>query len=66
MDFTNIYSWGIPTAKCIIDCRKVSDDFTLIGSGGIKTGEDIVKAIVLGSDMVAIAGEILRLSLIHI
>lgn len=64
LDFTNIYSWGIPTAKCIIDCRKVSDDFTLIGSGGIKTGEDIVKAIVLGSDMVAIAGEILRY-LIH-
>ena len=64
LDFTNIYGWGIPTAKCIIDCRKISKDFTLIGSGGIKTGEDIAKAIILGSDMTAIAGEVLRY-LIH-
>ena len=60
LDFTNIYGWGIPTAKCIIDCRNISKDFTLIGSGGIKTGEDIAKAIILGSDMTAIAGEVLR------
>lgn len=64
LDFTNIYGWGIPTAKCIIDCRKVSNDFTLIGSGGLKTGEDIAKAIILGSDMTAIAGEVLRF-LVH-
>lgn len=64
LDFTNLYGWGIPTAKSIIDCRSVSKDFVLIGSGGIKTGEDVVKAIVLGSDMVAIAGEILKF-LVH-
>lgn len=60
LDFTNIYNWGIPTAKSIIDCRSVSKDFTLIASGGIKTSEDIIKALVLGSDMTAIAGEILK------
>lgn len=60
LDFTNIYNWGIPTAKCIIDCRKISDDFILIGSGGIKTAEEIIKAITLGSDLVAIAGEVLK------
>ena len=60
LDFTNIYGWGIPTAKSIIDCRMISKDLLLIGSGGIRTGEEIVKAIILGSDMVGIAGEILR------
>ena len=43
-----------------LDFTNISKDFTLIGSGGIKTGEDIAKAIILGSDMTAIAGEVLR------
>lgn len=60
LDFTNMYGWGIPTAKSIIDCRSLSKDFTLIASGGIKTSEDILKSLVLGSDMVAIAGEVLK------
>lgn len=60
VDFTHIYYWGVPTAKSIIDCRAVSGDFTLIGSGGIKNGDDIVKALILGSDLVGIAGEILK------
>lgn len=64
LDFTNLYYWGIPTAKSIIDCRSVSDNFTLIGSGGIKNGDDIVKALILGSDVVGIAGEVLRF-LVH-
>lgn len=60
LDFTNIYNWGIPTAKSIIDCRNVSKDFTLIASGGIKTAHEIIKSFVLGSDIVAIAGEVLK------
>lgn len=60
LDFTHLYYWGVPTAKSIIDCRSVSKDFTLIGSGGIKNGDDIVKALILGSDLVGIAGEILK------
>lgn len=60
LDFTHLYYWGVPTAKSIIDCRSVSEDFTLIGSGGIKNGDDIVKALILGSDIVAVAGEVLK------
>lgn len=59
MDFSDLYGWGIPTAKSIIECRTLPEDLHIIGSGGIKTGKDIVKAIILGSDLVGISGEIL-------
>ena len=63
-DFSEFYSWGIPTAKSIIDARSVSKDITLIGSGGIKTALDLVKAIVLGADITGVSGELLRF-LVH-
>jgi len=59
IDLSDIYSWGIPTALSIIECRKVSKELNLIASGGIRTSMDIIKAIVLGGDMVGISGEIL-------
>lgn len=59
MDFSDLYEWGIPTAKSIINCRTLPEDLQVIGSGGIKTGKDIVKAIIIGADLVGISGEIL-------
>ena len=61
-DFSDLYGWGIPTAKAILNAVKFKDDydFTLIASGGIKTALDLVKALVLGADMVSISGEILK------
>lgn len=59
-DFSDLYCWGIPTAKAIIDARNISKDIKIIASGGIKTALDIVKAIVLGADYVGISGEILK------
>lgn len=59
-DYSDLYSWGIPTAKSIINARSVSEDLTIIASGGIKSAMDIVKAIVLGADYVAIGGELLK------
>lgn len=60
IDFRDIYSWGIPTALSLIQCREVGEDIVLISSGGIKNSVDIVKSICLGADMVGISGEILR------
>lgn len=63
VDFSDMYSWGIPTALSLIESRSISKDFTIIASGGIKSSIDVVKAICLGADIVSISGEILRILL---
>lgn len=60
MDFSDFYTWGIPTAKSIIDIRRLSDDIFIIASGGIRTAMDIVKSIIIGADMTAMTGEVLN------
>lgn len=59
-DFSDLYEWGIPTAKSIINARKASGTVKIIASGGIKTGLDIVKALVIGADYVGVSGELLK------
>ena len=59
MDFSELYSWGIPTAAALIQCRRLPEDMKLISSGGIRTSMDIVKSIVLGANIAAISGELL-------
>lgn len=60
IDFTDIYSWGIPTAISLIQCRNLEKDLKLIASGGIETSMDILKSLILGAEMTGIAGIILR------
>ncbi len=60
MDFDDIYTWGIPTALSLLQCRELKEDLNIISSGGIKNSQEIVKSIVLGATMVGISGEILR------
>jgi isopentenyl-diphosphate delta-isomerase len=43
--------WGLPTTEAIRAVRAVLPDITLIGSGGIRSGVDIAKAIALGADL---------------
>lgn len=58
-DYSEFYSWGIPTAKSILDLRSLSDDFFLISSGGIRNASDVCKSLIIGADMCAISGEVL-------
>lgn len=59
VDFSELYSWGIPTAASLVQCRKLPDDMKLIASGGLRNSMDIVKSLVLGADIAAISGELL-------
>jgi len=47
--------WGNPTALAIIEARIAAPEACIIASGGIRSGIDIAKAIVLGADLGGIA-----------
>lgn len=52
--------WGIPTARCLIEARRVAPSEMLFASGGIRTGLDVAKAVALGADLAGIAAPFLR------
>jgi isopentenyl-diphosphate delta-isomerase len=43
--------WGIPTTEAIRAVRAALPNVSLIGSGGIRSGVDVAKAIALGADL---------------
>ncbi len=58
--------WGIPTAESIkmaAEFKKTHKDITILGSGGIRNGVEIAKAICLGADVVGIAAPFAKAAL---
>jgi len=47
--------WGLPTTECIRAVRAALPEVTIIGSGGVRSGVDVAKAIALGADLAGTA-----------
>jgi isopentenyl-diphosphate Delta-isomerase len=56
----DLAEWGIPTARALQDVYEVLPETPLIASGGIRTGMDIAKALMMGASVVAMARPLLE------
>jgi len=54
------FDWGIPTAKSIINVKRVAPQIKVFASGGLKNGLDIAKSLALGATLGGMASHFLK------
>lgn len=47
--------WGLPTPWVLQQCRPIARQCTLIASGGLRSGVDVVKSLILGARLAGMA-----------
>lgn len=52
--------WGIPTPLALHLLKPYRDEFTFIASGGVRTGLDMIKAVILGARLCGMASPFLK------
>lgn len=52
--------WGIPTPRALWELRDLRSEVTLIASGGIRSGIDVAKALILGASLCGLAAPFLK------
>ncbi|MEH7303538.1 type 2 isopentenyl-diphosphate Delta-isomerase [Neobacillus drentensis] len=55
--------WGIPTSVSILEASSVSQDLSVIGSGGFMSGHDVAKGLAIGANAIGMAGYFLQILL---
>ena len=53
-------AWGIPTARAVAEARNALPEALIIGSGGVRDGVDVAKAVRLGADVVGMASGVIQ------
>jgi isopentenyl-diphosphate Delta-isomerase len=56
-------NWGIPTAISLMEAVSVTDDISIIGSGGITTSLEAAKGLAVGAKAIGFAGHFLKILL---
>lgn len=52
--------WGIPTPRALWELRDLRSEVNLIASGGIRSGIDMAKALILGASLCGLAAPFLK------
>ncbi len=53
-------AWGVPTARSIVEVRAACPELLVIGSGGVRDGLDVARAIRLGADLAGQAAGVIK------